>query len=1326
MSEYSAKKQKNEVVNMAKKKKQKANKKSFVKVNLQELQESRDGGQIALRGYSYQFLYSCNLILSSDTDAVFTLEGIEDIDAIKYSDGSKVITHIQLKYSTQRQDASFMDSVLKNYLEAYLIDKNRYFKLVYDFSVAAGNLSKLFSGDLDKNSKEFWKTKIDNIKKETSLWNWSDFDFEDFIQRLSFKNVKKDSLEKSIEDLLIKSFGIETDNISLFANGIKLLCFDKMETRAEVTHSEITHCIEKIKFDISRGPQNPAHAWIQRLQFSKSDEYSSDYYEGKKATPSDIANNLPVMRPIVENEIIDSINKNTITVIKTSSGQGKTTLALRAISLLTEEYTPYQIIRCNNDAELGHIVEYFRMRTRIGEKPLILLDNLDAHLSEWNLLAQLMQTDVTYHYKLLVTSRENDWYNYGGDISSLHHLQIIKPVLSEKEAENIYITLKKEKKLHKDITDWKKAWSKIADRQLLIEYVYLLTHGEMMAERISAQMKQIGNASAGGTKLEILRKVCFADVCGIKLETKSLISNLTAKTDSDIGEVLKSLADEFLVHVSSEGDYIEGLHPVRSQHIINRLHEYISLDETALSIAKIASDSDISVLFSHYPEFDFDKARFYANVVDMWLCGSDLSRFVQAIRGAFSGSVMQYFQTHKALFDDAYEHGGLMLIVTDICPFTKFKDYENELHTLEKMSEMMLDNTNIQHLIKLRDSIPKFRTSKTDIYCLSYALYLKLKEIDFTHIGNLESYAVIVDWLYNIDPSMNLSSKISLNDLWAQAENHSIKTVSSLMYSSFCGNEEEYNEFVKNNLLRIISYLKRKTNSHKIQVSNDNKEIKVEYLLRTSELTKGNNESVSRLTDICRTLPIFEMYCSDAIKPQIDLLASYQIPNDTHKEMPKKNIIITFHQEFNGLWLRTIESNYEFDTVYAWIDHWLDVRKCACDLMAASSACLHKLLGKRKLGDTGSLFGTLHNRYNSIMVAHMSYPREHRPFEKKPELPTLFNKAKQNYFDGIQNFANQLISFIKKEENAKHLAIYNLKTALAALPNIQKFFDDITLDSELQSKHIELCAHEEKVVFETYMCCEYYLSHMPDTNYNKYQVKVWFSSSRKAEIDKVNRVMTDLTVSYDAVLPISSYHDNIFVCYPILLRDFDPTKEEMMNDFLITAIPFAESPYDYLLLLTANDTGEVIPNAIKFPQKTFQYLYNVINLGLEEEMDPLASPYPVEVTQELLKCFDGEYILQEKQPTNIWLSRIADIGEELWMYSKNRELLVDEEDKQYLSKNLNAIKNRIDRMIKGIETNASADILLVVKELCSAVYHGDSFDDEKYNKLISYVQTAIS
>lgn len=359
-----------------------------------------------------------------------------------------------------------------------------------------------------------------------------------------------------------------------------------------------------------------------------------------------------------------------------------------------------------------------------------------------------------------------------------------------------------------------------------------------------------------------------------------------------------------------------------------------------------------------------------------------------------------------------------------------------------------------------------------------------------------------------------------------------------------------------------------------------------------------------------------------------------------------------------------------------------------------------------------------------MMVAHLSYPREHRPFDKKPEIPALFNKAKGDYFDGIQNFANQLISFIKKEEPAKHLAIYNLKAALAALPNVQEFFDDITLDNERQRKHVELCALEERVLFETYMCCEYYLSHMPDIHYNKYQVKVWFSSSRKAEIDKVNSVMTDLTVSYDAALPKSSYLDNIFVCYPILLRDFDPTNEEMMNDFLITATPFVESPYDYLLLLMTNDTGEVIPSALKFPKKVFQYIYNAINLGTDEEMDPLDSPYPIQATQKMLGCFDGEYIIQEQRQTNIWIGRIADIGEELWVYSKNREMLVDEDDKQYLSYNLNEIKNRIDGIIKELAANASEDILSAVKELCSSVYYGDYFDNKKYNELISYLQAA--
>ena len=239
--------------------------------------------------------------------------------------------------------------------------------------------------------------------------------------------------------------------------------------------------------------------------------------------------------------------------------------------------------------------------------------------------------------------------------------------------------------------------------------------------------------------------------------------------------------------------------------------------------------------------------------------------------------------------------------------------------------------------------------------------------------------------------------------------------------------------------------------------------------------------------------------------------------------------------------------------------------------------------------------------------------------------------------------------------------------------------------------------------------------------------KTWFASSRKAEIDEVNSTMRALTSTYDAVLPKSSYRDNTFLCYPIMLKNFDPSNEEMMNAFLITSISFAKSPYDYLFLLLTNNAGEVIPNAIKFPKKAFQYICNAISLGVEEEMEPLASPYPIEVTEKMLECFDGEYTLRKQEPTNIWLGRIANIGEELWMYSKNREYLVDEEDKQYLSNNLNEIKMHIDGMIKELKSIINAeDVLLLVNNLCSAVYCGECFDDKALNELVSCIQAVVT
>lgn len=124
-------------------------------------------------------------------------------------------------------------------------------------------------------------------------------------------------LATKIEKALIEAYEIATDNFSLFANSIKVLCLEKMEQRAYVTKEEIDACIQSVKFDISKGSQNPAHSWIWKLDYSMpSVDGGRSFFEGKKATPSDIVSGLPIKRPTLEHDIVHSIQENTVTVIK--------------------------------------------------------------------------------------------------------------------------------------------------------------------------------------------------------------------------------------------------------------------------------------------------------------------------------------------------------------------------------------------------------------------------------------------------------------------------------------------------------------------------------------------------------------------------------------------------------------------------------------------------------------------------------------------------------------------------------------------------------------------------------------------------------------------------------------------------------------------------------------------------------------------------------------------------------------------------------------------------------------------------------------------------
>lgn len=1301
----------------------KKNKKVAVpKENIQELSISRDGGQIALKGYSYQFMYSCYLILSSASpDIYFQLEGVEDIDCIKQKYGSSDVTHIQLKYSINKQDASFFSDVLKNFLEVYLLDQNSFFKLVYDFHVAKGHLSKMFASDLDVKSRRYWIDVISNIKNNNPSWNWSVYDFEKFMSRLSFEKVEKATIAAEVEKALIGTYEITTDNVSLYANSMKVLCFEKMEQRAYVTKAEIDLQIQSVKIDISKGAQNPAHSWIRKLDYSISSlDKGRSFYEGKKATPADIANRFPIKRQEIERDIIKSIYENTVTVIKASSGQGKTTLALQAAYTLQNEYRPYQLLQCDEIKEIGNIVQYFKARVQLGEKILILIDNLDNHLNKWNYLAQLLQSELNCHYKLLITSRENDWYNYSGDLSSIQSLKVIIPALEEKEAIEIFNLFKETKQLHASMTSWQRAWNKISERQLLIEYVYLLTHGEMLSERIASQISEIAQSPTGKEKCEILRKVCFADLCGVRLSIVKLYERQSEASSSDFGELLKSMASEFLVHVNNESGYIEGLHPIRSKHVVDRLHEFFPVDNTAVSVIKIARKVDIPVLFSHLPEFNLHRDEFFSNVVEALWDENDLSNYIPAIQGLFSGSVMQYYQLNQDAFNDANAHGGLFVMSTEMCPFTRFREFGVSIDTLEKMQEVFPENKNIEYLCKLRDHIPACNLQETFVYAFCNHLYIKLLPLSFAEIKDIASYTSISDWIYNIDSKLDISANISLDDIWSKPKKLTLECISTLMYISYCGNKDIYMDFVGRNLSHILTYLKIQTKSHRIFIDQAKKAIHVEYILRLRDIKTGNEKSVSRLKCICRTLPIFDLYCSDALRPTMNLLSAYTIPDDAHKEMPITNIVIMFHQNLASLWNKTIMSNYEFDTVTEWLNHWFDVRERMCSIANKFCACIYKLLGGNPLGSLAGEVDQLREEFALITTGEKLYPKEDRPFEAKATVPEGLGKIRSKYFQSIQNLMNQFAGFLIKDEQKQRLAIVNLTTAQSSLTTMQNYFEEIAIKFGFQERHSNLCIMETHNIERLMMCCSYFQTHSANKYFNKYEIKDWYDKQCRNERKMAEDGLSQLQSKYLIHFPDQNYSIDMLSYYPIIVDNFDMASESSFIEWLCGCISFADTSFDYLVILSANESGKIYPTALQFPRRMLVDVKKAIESGNDSLLEKLKPPYPVDVTSQMLTCFKKKYEFYENNSADFDALPIGDIAEELWAYSKSVELLTEPEDACYLAAETQDIQSYIAGMFNLLKDKLPSGDVDWLKEICNGAFSGKKFDNDLFNDVIEH------
>ena len=595
-----------------------------------------------------------------------------------------------------------------------------------------------------------------------------------------------------------------------------------------------------------------------------------------------------------------------------------------------------------------------------------------------------------------------------------------------------------------------------------------------------------------------------------------------------------------------------------------------------------------------------------------------------------------------------------------------------------------------------------------------------MRTFRFDGIKDITSYTSISEWIYNINPEWNVSAGFSLDDLWSKPEKLTLECVSTLMYLSYCGNREKYMEFVERNLKSILTYLKQWTRSHRVFIDSEKKAIHIKYILRLHNIKTGNEQSVSRLKFLCKALPIFDLYCADALKPTVDLLSAYPVPDDAHKEMPIKNIVIMFHQNLTSLWNKTIMSNYEFDTATEWLNYWFDVREHICLLADKCCACIYKLLGGKPLGSLAGEVDQLREEFALITTGEKRYPKEDRPFEEKATVPERLGKIKSKYFQSIQNFMNQFAGFLIKNEQKQRLAMVNLTIAKSALVTMQNYFAEIAIDFSFQERQLTLCVMETQNIERLIMCCSYYQTHSPNKYFNKYQISNWYDGHCRDERKIVEDGLSELESKYSIHFPDQIYTIDMLSYYPIIVGNFDMASESNLTECLLGCIAFADAPFDYLVILSANESKEIDSTALQFPRRMLVDVKKAIESENHSLLDKLVPPYPVNVTAQMLDCFSEKYDLPEKKVTDVDELPIGYIAEELWIYSKSVELLTEPEDACYLAAQTQDIQLNITEMLCLLKNKLPVKDVDWLIEICDNVFSGEKFDDIMFNNVIEH------
>ena len=354
------------------------------------------------------------------------------------------------------------------------------------------------------------------------------------------------------------------------------------------------------------------------------EQLEKEYLQGVSAHPAHIRNNFDFKRNYWMEEIQGIINSKGVAILKGVSGQGKTTLCYRYLIDTYPEGCVFCVRTIANEIQAQNLVSAL---DGLGKHNAHLIIYIDVQPGEtlWAFLLQELQARGL-SIPVLISIRDED-YNRTPISGKAIQYGVVELKLSKEEAAHIYSSYT-EAKPH-------------AEHRPLIEFAYLLTNNQTLAQRLQEQIDALLQEGISDDWLELLQLVCYAGRLGCAVNLKDVKKEIQCST---MHAAVRRLKDEYLIRVVDENT-IEALHPVRAKIVFDALCDQIYTESREVvfkALSCISSQNVRVVLLDYFSNQQYDikdvqrlsQIKFcdwvgYANAIKsmLWL---DAKRYVES------------------------------------------------------------------------------------------------------------------------------------------------------------------------------------------------------------------------------------------------------------------------------------------------------------------------------------------------------------------------------------------------------------------------------------------------------------------------------------------------------------------------------------------------------------------------------------------------------------------------------------------------------------------------------------------------------------------------